>query len=203
MKQLLEEGSTLVDGREPREFDAAHAPGAINVTMTRAAVGTRAAWVVDPGSDVVVVAATDDEARRLGRLLEAVGFRSLRGLLTGGLAAWRDAGLELDETPAVDPAGLADRLRRDDVVLLDVRDDDEWAEGHVAGSIHVPYHDVPGALPAGFGDNGKPVAVACSTGNRSAIAASLLARAGVSQVIHVTDGGVADLAGEGIELVRG
>ena len=43
--------------------------------------------------------------------------------------------------------------------------------------------------------------MACSVGNRSSIAVSLLRRAGVDDVIHVVDGGVAELAGEGIELV--
>jgi glyoxylase-like metal-dependent hydrolase (beta-lactamase superfamily II)/rhodanese-related sulfurtransferase len=202
VKQLLGEGATLVDGRAPREFDAAHVPGSINVTMTRAAVGTRAAWVVDPGADVIVTAAGDAEAFRLGRLLEAVGFRSLRGLLAGGVTSWSEAGLQIDATSAIDPAGLAEHLRAGDVVLLDVRDDDEWDEGHVAGSIHVPYMQLGNGIPAELGSNGKTIAVACSTGNRSAIAASLLARAGVGDLIHVTDGGVAELAGEGIELVR-
>ena len=49
---------------------------------------------------------------------------------------------------------------------------------------------------------GKPLAVACSVGNRSSIAVSLLRRAGIDDVIHVVDGGVAELADEGIELVR-
>jgi rhodanese-related sulfurtransferase len=177
-------------------------PGSINVTMTRSAVGTRAAWVVDPESDVVVTSASDAGAVRLGRLLEAVGFRSIRGLLAGGVTAWQETGFETDETPAIDPAGLAERIRAGDVAVLDVRDDDEWAEGHVAGSIHVPYMRLGNGLPAEL-TNGKPIAVACSTGNRSAIAVSLLARAGVTNVVHVTDGGVAELAGEGIELVRG
>lgn len=53
LQQLLEEGATLIDGREPREFDAAHIPGSINVTMVKAAVGTRAAWVVEPNTEVV------------------------------------------------------------------------------------------------------------------------------------------------------
>ncbi len=72
----------------------------------------------------------------------------------------------------------------------------------MAGSIHVPYMRLGDGMPAELTVNGKSIAVACSTGNRSAIAASLLARAGIGDVIHVTDGGVADLAGEGIELVR-
>jgi hydroxyacylglutathione hydrolase len=78
------------------------------------------------------------------------------------------------------------------VTLLDVREDDEWDEGHVEGSLHMPYHElrdgVPGELP-----RDEPLAVACSAGNRSSLAASLLRRAGLENVIHVTDGGVQDL----------
>jgi hydroxyacylglutathione hydrolase len=201
-KQLVEAGATLLDGRAPREFDGIHVPRSINVTTIRSAVGTRAAWIVDPESDVVVTAGTDEEARHMGRLLEAVGFRSLPGILAGGVAAWQEAGLETASTPAIDVHELAERIRRDDVFLLDVREDDEWEEGHVEGSVHVPYHDLRDGLP-GTAANGKQLAVACSVGNRSSIAASLLKRAGVEDVIHVADGGVADLEEEGIPLVEG
>ncbi len=201
--QLLEDGAALVDGREPREYDAAHVPGSINVTMVRAAVGTRAAWVVDPESAVVVLGPTDADARRLGRLLEAVGFRDLRGFLAGGIAAWEDARLPLETTEAIDIPELAARVRAGSVELLDVRDDDEWEEGHVAGSLHVPYYElrdgVPDALRA---VHDRPLAVVCSVGNRSSIAASLLRRAGVGDLVHVVGGGVRDLERHGVELVR-
>jgi hydroxyacylglutathione hydrolase len=202
VKEISEAGASLLDGRPPREFDAVHVPGSVNVTMARAAVGTRAAWVVDPESEAIVIAGSDDEARRMARLLEAVGFRRLPGYLAGGITAWKETGLPTSSTPAIDVHELAERLRGDQVALLDVRDEDEWEEGHVAGSVHVPYHDLRDGPPPGLG-NGKPVAVACSVGNRSSIAASLLKRAGVENVIHVADGGVADLAGEGIPLVEG
>jgi hydroxyacylglutathione hydrolase len=202
VKQLLEDGAVLVDGRDPREFDGAHVPGSLNVTTTRRAVGTRAAWVVDLESGVIVTAATDEEARRLGRLLEAVGFLNLCGYLPGGVPAWRDAGLEIGTTEALDPAGLAERLSHDDVLVLDVRDDDEWEEGHVAGSVHIPYYALADGPPRELRESAKPVAVACSSGNRSALAASLLKRAGVAGVYHVTDGGIADLERDGVELVR-
>lgn len=204
VQELLAAEATLLDGRAPREFDAVHVPASLNVTMVKAAVGTRAAWVVDPEAEVVVLAAGDEEARRLIRILEAVGFRRLRGYLAGGIAAWQAAGLETETTPAIDVATLAGRLRAGTVSLLDVREEDEWREGHVPGSHHVPYHElrhqartkVAGAL------DGKPLAVACSAGNRSSIAASLLRRDGLEEVVHVADGGVAELAEHGIELVR-
>jgi hydroxyacylglutathione hydrolase len=202
VQELLDGGATLIDGRATREFDAAHVPGSINVTMVKAAVGTRAAWVVDPEADVVVLAASDADALRLLRMLEAVGFRNLRGFVAGGIAAWQDAGLETASVPAIDVPALAERLRAGDVTLLDVREEDEWREGHVEGSVHVPYYELRDGVPAGVREalNGKPLAVACSAGNRSAIAVSLLRREGIEDVIHVTDGGVADLADEGVEL---
>src|SRR5215218_2148463 len=48
VKHLMEAGATLLDGRAPREFDGVHIPRSINVTMTRSAVGTRAAWMWIP-----------------------------------------------------------------------------------------------------------------------------------------------------------
>ena len=202
VKEIVEAGAALLDGRAPREFDGLHVPGSINVTMARSAVGTRAAWIVDAEIEVVVAAATDEEAKRMGRLLEAVGFRRVLGYLTGGVAAWQEAGLETGSTPAIDVHELARRLRSDDVALVDVREDDEWEEGHVAGSFHIPYHDLRDGAPPQL-RNGRELAVACSVGNRSSIAASLLKRAGVENVVHVADGGIADLADEGIELVKG
>jgi hydroxyacylglutathione hydrolase len=202
-KERLDRGAVLVDGRAPREFDAAHVPGSINVTMARSAVGTRAAWVVEPEDEVVVAAASDEEARRLAGLLEAVGFRQLGGFLAGGISAWRDAGLDTATTRAIDIRTLAEHVRKDDVLLLDVRDEDEWEEGHVRGSVHVPYHELRDGLPAGLRNGDKPLAVACSAGNRSSIAASLLERAGLENIVHVADGGIAELAEEGIELEKG
>jgi hydroxyacylglutathione hydrolase len=205
VREMLEQGAALLDGRAPREFDAVHTPRSLNVTMTRSAVGTRAAWIVDPESEVVVTAGSDEQAAKMARLLEAVGFRNLPGFLAGGLPAWQDAGLETSSTQVIDVPELARRWQRGDVDLLDVREDDEWEDGHVEGSIHVPYHDLRDGAPARLGltERGRDLAVVCSVGNRSSIAASLLERSGLEDVIHVADGGVSDLKEEGIPLVKG
>ncbi len=202
--ELVEEGAILLDGREPREFDAEHVPDSLSTTAVKAAVGTRAAWVVDPEGDVVVLASGDAEAQAMMRMLEAVGFRSLRGYLAGGIAAWRQAGREIETTDAIDIPTLAERLQAGEVELLDVREQDEWDDGHVAGSLFTPYHELrdgPGDALSKRSD--KPLAVACSAGNRSSLAVSLLRRHGVENVIHVADGGVADLAEHGIDLEKG
>jgi hydroxyacylglutathione hydrolase len=204
VSELAEGGAIVFDGRSPREFDSAHIGGSINVTMVKAAVGTRAAWVVEPDAAVVAVAASDVDALHLVRLLEAVGFRNISGSLAGGIAAWQEAGLPVETTPAIDVATLAKRLADEEDVLLDVREADEWRKGHVPGSLHVPYHDLRDGVPdeVRAAADGKRLAIACSVGNRSSIAASLLERHGLRAVEHVVDGGIRDLEQHGVRLVK-
>jgi hydroxyacylglutathione hydrolase len=204
VEALLRDGAVLVDGRDPSAWAAAHVPGSVSATMVRAAVGSRAAAAADPEEPVVVAAVDDADARRMARQLEAVGFRRVLGILAGGVEAWREAGLPLESVESVAVPELAERLRRREVVLLDVRDPDEWAAGHVPGSIGIPYQQLrEGRLEQLRGSaDGLPVAVVCSAGNRAALAASVLRRAGVSGVVHVADGGVADLEGHDIDLIE-
>ncbi len=200
VRTLLDEGATLIDARDPHDFDAAHVPGSISVTAAKAGVGTRAAWVVDPASPVVILASADAEALRVAGMLAAVGFSDLRGYLAGGIEAWRQAGFELASMPALDVEGLAEALLAGEVTLLDVRETEEWAEAHVPGSIHVPYHELRDGLPPEVAGHDRPLAVACSGGFRSVLAASVLRARGIEDVRHVARGGIADLADHGIEL---
>jgi rhodanese-related sulfurtransferase len=171
--------------------------------MNQLGVGTRAAWVVDPESEIIVAAEGDEEARRMARMLETVGFRNIRGYLAGGINAWRAAKLGVETPSAIDVTTLAERLKNEDVVLLDVRDDDEWEAGHVEGSILAPYRKLREGVTEEVRSTDKPIAVACSGGIRSALGASLLKRAGIRNVEHVADGGVPMLSKEGVELVEG
>jgi rhodanese-related sulfurtransferase len=90
--------------------------------------------------------------------------------------------------------------RRDAVQVLDVRDRSEWDAGHLPGSVHVPYHDLD-AIPDGL-DPVRPIAAICGSGQRSAVAASLLQRLGARAVIHVVDGGVPRWEREGWPIER-
>ncbi len=202
VKELTEAGAVVIDGRDQREFDSAHIPGSVNVTMNQSGVGTRAAWILDPETEVIVTSEGDEYAERSIRLLEAVGFRRIRGYLSGGINAWRAAGLKVETTPALDVSGLAERLKQEEAILLDVRSAEERQAGHVEGSIHLPYQQLREGVPDEVRNADKPLAVACSGGIRSSMAASLLKRAGVKNVEHVADGGIPDLNGEGIDLVK-
>jgi rhodanese-related sulfurtransferase len=70
-----------------------------------------------------------------------------------------------------------------DAVLLDVREDDEWAAGHAVGALHIPLGDVPVRYRE-LGDvtPERPVHVVCRSGGRSARAVEWLAEQGVPAV---------------------
>jgi len=112
---------------------------------------------------------------------------------------WRQERHPATETERLPAADLPERLEREgDLQLLDVRELSEWNEGHVPGSVFMPWHDIT-AIPEGL-DPERPIAVICAAGVRAATAASLLELHGARHVIHVTDGGVPRLAEHGVML---
>jgi hydroxyacylglutathione hydrolase len=178
-------GALIADVRTDLQFDEAHIPGAVSITMLRQGFGTKLSWVADPAQEIVLVGRDDEDAFVAGRLATAVGVRSLAGYLAGGMTSWRAERRDVARIARWTVEELADA---DGVQLVDVRDLSEWRAGHVPGSLHRPYHDLH-ELPSEI-DPERPVAAICASGQRSATAASLLSAHGAREVIHVVDGGV-------------
>ena len=191
------EGALVVDVRTDQQFDEAHIPGAVCITALSAGFGTRLAWIADRAQEIVLVGRDDDDALRAAKLATAVGIRRLAGFLHGGMTSWREERRDIARIERLAIEDLFDRAG--ELQIVDVREQAEWDRGRIPGSIHVPYHDID-ALPAGI-DPALPVAVVCASGQRAAVAASLLARFGAARVVHVVDGGVGtwERAGHPIE----
>lgn len=86
----------------------------------------------------------------------------------------------------------------DDAYVLDVREPDEWAAGHVPGSHHLPMNDVPARLDEVPDD--RAVVVACRVGGRSGQVVQYLRAAGRDNVVNL-DGGLMAWAARGRPLV--
>jgi glyoxylase-like metal-dependent hydrolase (beta-lactamase superfamily II)/rhodanese-related sulfurtransferase len=183
------EGALIVDVRTDLQFDEAHIPGAVAITALHAGFGTKLAWVADREQEIVLVGRDDDEGRAAAKLATAVGIRKLGGFLAGGMTAWRAEDREIARIERVRAADLHALSENDpSLQILDVRERDEWEAGHIPGSVFAPYHDLH-ELPDGL-DAGRPVAAICASGQRAAVAASLVARLGGEHVLHVVEGGV-------------
>jgi hydroxyacylglutathione hydrolase len=180
------EGALVVDVRTDFQFDDAHVPGSVSNTMMRSGFGTKLAWLVEGEEEIVFVGRDDADGHGAARLAVSVGVTRLGGFLTGGLTSWRAEGRDVERIARVDVEGLHEL--GDDVQILDVREEKEWRQRRIPGSVHRPYHDIHG-LPEGIGSD-RPVAAICMSGQRSAVAASLLQRFGAERVLHVVPGGV-------------
>jgi len=96
----------------------------------------------------------------------------------------RQAKAEIRET---DPAGAAAMLDLG-AVLLDVREPDEFEQGAVPGSIHIPRGNLEPNVENRLPDKKAPVVVMCAGGVRSAFAAQTLQQIGYQDVVSM-DGG--------------
>jgi rhodanese-related sulfurtransferase len=110
-----------------------------------------------------------------------VGLLELRGYLDGPQ--------ELEPLETVELDDLEELLRGGEVDVIDVRELEERDSGFIPGSRHIPYRLLR-AYGAAVAD-GKPVVTICESGARAAVAASVLAAAGVD-VRPVLHGGIAD-----------
>ncbi len=192
------DGALLVDVRTDLQYDDAHIPEAVCNPAVRAGFGTKLAWFADRDREVVLIGRDDADAAHAGDLAAAVGITNVAGYLAGGMTTWREEKRPTESLERIDVAGL--HARRHGVQILDVRERDEWDAGHIPGSAHVPYHDIRD-VPDGL-DAARPIAVICSSGQRSALAASLLRRHGAIEVIHVADGGVGTWRASGWPIER-
>jgi hydroxyacylglutathione hydrolase len=183
------QGALLVDVRTDLQFDEAHIAGAVSNSAQRAGFGTKLAWIADREQEIVLIGRDDDEARHAALLCVAVGVRKLGGYLHGGMTVWRADRRPVERIERIDVEALHDRSQdRAGLQILDVREQSEWDAGHIPGSTFVPYHDIH-AMPEQL-DPDRPIAAICASGQRSAVAASLLQRHGAREVLHVVDGGV-------------
>jgi hydroxyacylglutathione hydrolase len=193
VEQKRADGALVVDVRTDLQFDDAHIPGAVCITMIHPGFGTKLAWVADRDQDIVLVGRDDADGRLAARLATAVGIRKLGGFLAGGMTSWRAERRETGSVERLTVPELAERSDAEpDLQILDVREEHEWRDGHIPGSVHMPYHDIH-SMPDGI-DPERPVAAICGSGQRSATAASLLKAHGARHVVHVVDGGVGQWA---------
>jgi hydroxyacylglutathione hydrolase len=178
---------------------SAHIPGALSIPYSKS-FSTYTGSLVPYDVDIILLADSDATpvpaaVRAAAHDLTMIGLDRVVGWMDVAAAerAWQAAGGALATIPQCD----ADTLRAGSlgpVTVVDVRGETEWRGGHLPGAMHIPLGDLPRRLqdlPS------TPLVVQCQAGGRSAIAASVLARAGRTDVTNLIGGYTAWLASGG------
>jgi hydroxyacylglutathione hydrolase len=184
---LLEGGAFVIDARPAADYAARHVPGTLNIPLN-GSFTTWAGWLTPYDRDVYLIV-RDAAGREVAEAvldLSMIGLDRVAGVFGAeAVAAWQAAGRPPESVRRVAPAEAA-AMAGAGAAVLDVRGRSEWDAGHIPGAVHIPlgYLDERVAeLPAS-----APVVVHCQGGTRSGIAASVLLRAGLSEVFDLAEG---------------
>jgi hydroxyacylglutathione hydrolase len=132
------------------------------------------------------------------RDLAMIGLDRIGGYFSSAVIdAWGAAGRELGSVPQVTIDALAERLRRKEVTVIDVRGRAEWESGHLPGVANIPVGYLAERIDEIPRD--RPVVMQCQSGARSAIAASVLRAKGLANVSTLL-GGFADWSRAGLPV---
>src|SRR3954471_19152152 len=93
------------------------------------------------------------------------------------------------EITEIDTAGAQERIEQGgNVVVLDVREADEYDQGAVPGALHIPRGHLESQVESKVTDKSAPVVIYCAGGTRSAFAAETLGFLGYTDVVSVAGG---------------
>ncbi|MFX3623597.1 MAG: rhodanese-like domain-containing protein [Ectobacillus sp.] len=182
---LDKEAYTIVDARPSAVFMKGHLPGTINIPYNKSFTNW-AGWLLKYDKDFVVLA---DEASYGGiiKALQSIGLDNIATFADVNLIPQLGVALETyEEAEAVQAMEL---MEKENLPIIDVRNQTEWNEGHIPNAIHI----MLGTLPDRIGEvpQNQRVIVQCRSGARSAIAASILQANGIKEVINLKGGYIA------------
>ncbi len=186
-----EAGALVVDARSPEAFGAGHIPKAIFSGLGSNFTAWMG-WLAPYDRDLIMVLDEQEGAAQFAEArteLRRIGLDRVVGYLDGGMVAWQSEDREVVTLPQVSVHDLVDRLAapQDGLTVLDVRSDDEWTDGHIAGAAHRYAGEIlQGAEPPV--DGASQVAVVCGSGYRSSVISSLLQARGHQSLINVAGG---------------
>jgi len=197
LARRIRAGEWVVDLRQRRAYAKEHLSGTVGIEMGTL-FSTYLGWVAPFEGPITVIGDRPEDILAARRQLVRIGIdQQLTGAAVGALETLA-AGVERRSYPVTDFAGLLGAGGPRTVTVLDVRRDDERAQGFIEGSIHIPLQDLEqrlGELPR------TTLWVHCAAGFRASVGASILDRAGFDVVL--IDDDYQRAGALGLPLVRG
>ena len=186
VETLIHQGVYVLDVRHENEFENGFIPNSFFVGLH----GRFAEWVgtlFDIKQPFVVVAPEEKEEETIIRM-SRVGYDNVKGYLQGGFDAWKNAGKPIDLIISIDTEELELDMKHDNITVMDVRKETEFANGHVDNARSIPLQTFDATLAQADIPKEEKLYVHCQGGYRSMIAASILKRKGYHLLRNVLGG---------------
>lgn len=191
-----ETGAIILDVRHQDDFANGHVPGSIFIGLDGSFAPWVGALIADVKQNLLIVASQGREEETVTRL-SRVGFDYSIGYLKGGFETWKNSTKEYDTVPSLSAIKFRIVLETNEIPVFDVRKETEYISEHMPQAKNTPLDFINNYL------NEFPSAenfyVHCAGGYRSMIAASILKKRGIHNLINV-DGGFKDIKEAGIKV---
>ena len=191
-----ENEAIILDVRHQNEFAKGHIPKSIFIGIDGGFAPWAGSIIGNISQPILLVTPKGREKETVTRLAR-VGFDNTLGYLEGGTEIWDKAGKNLDSVNSVDTDVLKQLMERDNIKIFDVRKPQEYQSEHVTNAFSTPLDFINDHLSE-FPSN-LPFYVHCAGGYRSMIAASILKRMEIHNIIDIK-GGFAKIKEAGIEV---
>lgn len=177
----------ILDTRKGIEFETGFIAGSINIGLD----GRFAIWVgtvMDIHTPLLLICEEGKEKETVTRLAR-VGFEKVLGYLNGGIRSWISSGKTIETLESITPAEFSRRYKND-AEILDVRKISEAEGGHFPNATVLPLEELRQniAVVSSMEKANEPVYIHCAHGYRSLIAASILKKEGIQNVVNLKEG---------------
>ena len=195
LKEAMAKGIKLIDARNKTDFDAGFIPGSINIQGNNA-FATWAGWFLKYDEPFILLA-DESQLDDLTRKLMRIGLDNVYGYIPSALV-WTEAGGSLEKANVISIGEVKELIINNNVQLIDLRGAAEYNTGHIAKAENI----FAGTLPENLDkiSKDKKVIIYCQSGDRAAIAYSILAKNGYKNVLNYS-GGMNEWVNEGEPVV--
>lgn len=164
-------GIKVIDTRNKYDFAKSHLPGTINIQGNNS-FATWCGWILNYKEQFILIA-DKDQMEDLTRKLMRIGLDNIYGYVDDITSL----GLKTESSEIIDIEEFKSYISKDGVQIVDVRGESEYKAGHIKGADNV----FVGTLENNLNkiDKEKQVIIHCQSGDRAAIAQSLLEKHGI------------------------
>jgi len=180
-----ETSALILDTRNVQTFAAGLVPNSINIAIDGSFAPWVGAMIPDIKQEILLVTDEGREEEVITRLAR-VGYDFTIGYLKGGIAAWKDAGKELDQIESIPVDETLKRANLGEGEIIDVRKNSEYLSEHIVGVENAPLDFINESMLKINKD--KTYFVHCASGYRSMIFISTLRARGYENLIDVQGG---------------
>ncbi|WP_459500216.1 MBL fold metallo-hydrolase [Bacillus sp. C1] len=183
LQEIMKSVQQIVDIRDVDCFAAGHIEKSINIPYNNSFT-TWCGWLLDYKKETVIILDVEKvKMREVIRDLESIGLDNIIAFVPLKVMQRFDS---LESYKEKTSNELYPNITDGSVKVIDVRSKREWEEGHLHDAIHITLGNLFEQLD--YVPKDCPIVLQCRTGLRSAIAASILQRVGIKEVVNLKGG---------------